>query len=206
MARKTEEIRRAVAEALQDPSVLQVLAGIIQDTVVTELRKTIEENSTVIKNLQAALEAKDKTIAELECKIDDIEQYQRRQCLRIFGIKEENDEDTDEIALKVAKDIGVDLSVTDIDRSHRVGRKNEDRPRPIIVKFCSYRQRHKMYQNKKLLKGSGVTLREDLTRARHNLLKDCISRYGLHNVWTQDGAIIVKSGDARRRITKRDDM
>ena len=59
MARKTEEIRRAEAEALQDASVLQVLAGNIPDTVVIELRKTIEENSAVIKSLQAALEAKD---------------------------------------------------------------------------------------------------------------------------------------------------
>ena len=87
--RKTEEIRRAVMEALQDANILQMLANVIQDTTVTELHKTIEENLAVIKSLKAALEKKDKKIAELVSKIDDLEQYQWRQCMHIFGVKEE---------------------------------------------------------------------------------------------------------------------
>ena len=42
-----------------------------------------------------------------------------------------------------------------IDRSHRIGPKKKDqKPRAIIVKFCSYRDRSKVFYNKKMLKGS----------------------------------------------------
>ena len=52
-------------------------------------------------------------------------------------------EDTDDIVLKIASDIGSDLQLHEIDRSHRVGKPGEHRTRPrdIIVKFTSYRAR-----------------------------------------------------------------
>ena len=138
--------------------------------------------------------------------MDDLEQYQRRQCLRIFGVKEEQNEDTDKIAMEVSAKIGVQLDVVDIDRCHRVGKPQTDKPRAIIVKFVSYRKRSEIFRSKKQLKGTGITIREDLTRLRHKLLLDCVTKYGLQNTWTQDGAIIVKVGDSRRRITRSEDI
>lgn len=191
-----EMIRRIVSEALRDATLVKV---------VEELKQTLAENTAVIESLKTALEEKDRTISRLNNKIDDLEQYQRRQCLRIFGVKEEQAEDTDKIATDVAGRIGVELSITDIDRSHRIGKKS-DKPRPIIVKFISYRKRREVFTNKKNLRGTGVTVREDLTRARHLLLKECITKYGLTNVWTQDGDIIIKLGDRKHRVKCQEDM
>ena len=132
--------------------------------------------------------------------------YQRRQCLRVFGVTEEVGEDTDIICMEVGKRIGVNVEVSDIDRSHRIGKKDVGKPRPIIIKFLSYRKRNEMFRNKRQLKGSGITIREDLTKQRHLLLKECIQKYGLPNVWTMDGVIIVKQGDVKHRISCKDDM
>lgn len=201
-----EAVRRVMVEALKDPGMLQVLTQAIRTAIVEDLKQTIAENSAVIESLKTALEEKDRHIRQLQMKVDDLEQYQRRQCLRIFGVSESESENTDTIAIDVASKIGVQLTESDIDRSHRVGRRNSDRPRPIIVKFVSYRKRAEVFRNKKLLKGSLVTVREDLTKARHNLLKECITKYSLKNVWTQDGDIIVKVGEHKHRIKCPEDM
>lgn len=202
-----EKVKRVVAEALQDRDTMQVLATLVKDHVVTEhralvteLQKTISENTSVITELKRSIEEKDKKINCLESKLDDLEQYSRRQCLRIFGIEESRQENTDQIAVEIAEKVGVQLSVQDIDRSHRIGVRGE-RPRPIILKFTSYRKRSEVFKSKKALKGSGVTIREDLTKTRYNVLQAAINKYGFQSVWTMDGAIIIKVGDTKRRIT-----
>ncbi|KAJ4442461.1 hypothetical protein ANN_04047 [Periplaneta americana] len=165
----------------------------------------LARNTEVIEKLEASLREKDEKIASLERKLEDkqdaLEQYQRWQCLRLFGIPEKNNEDTDQIAIEVAAKIGVNLMVSDIDRSHRVVRQG-DRPRPVIVKCVSYRKS----LIKKCKKNSGVMLREDLNQSRHALLKDCITRYGLTNVWTTDGIIFVKIGNVKHKIVKASDL
>ena len=193
--------KETCSSMLQESGALQVLANLIKDAVVSELQKSIDINTEVVKDLRDTIEQKNRKITELENKIDDLEQYQRRQCLRIFGVEEETNENTDEIAVELAANIGVDLQVADIDRSHRVGRRVGDRPRPIIVKFCSYRKRSDVFFSKKKLKGTGITIREDLTKARYSLLQEAISKYGLSKVWTIDGTIYVKVDNTKHRIT-----
>ena len=58
----------------------------------------------------------------LQNKSDDSEQYSRRNCVRIFGFPESKGENTDDIVLKLAKEkLGINIDVSDIDRSHRTG-------------------------------------------------------------------------------------
>lgn len=201
-----DTVKRVLKDVLQDASILQVLATMIKDHILTELEKTINENTAVIEALKETINEKDAVINDLQVKLDDLEQYQRRQCLRVFGVEEGADEDTDVKAIEIARKIGVDLSIEDIDRSHRIGVRNNDRPRPIIIKFVSYRKRSEVFHSKKNLKGSGVTIREDLTKMRHSLLKEAINKYGVRSVWTLDGVVIAKIGDQKRRITSSRDL
>ena len=79
-----------------------------------------------------------------------------------------------------------------IDRTHRLGKKqqNTGRPRPIIVKLSTYNARHKIFRNKKVLKGKGVSITESLTQKRVELLKKAREEHGFKSVWTQDGKIL----------------
>lgn len=126
--------------------------------------------------------------------IDDLEQYSRRNCLRVFGIPESDKEDTDEVIVTLAKNkLGVNIDQHDIDRSHRTGPKNgkSNRPRPIIVKFVSYRNRKIIITSRRKLKGSGISIQEDLTLNRRNLLAKAKQHPKTKSVWTVDGKVTV---------------
>ena len=79
--------------------------------------------------------------------MDDIEQYSRRNCLKFSWIHEEKNENTDKSILNIVnkivlKDSDTMLDLSRIDRTHRVGpERNDGKPRDIIVKFLSYRDR-----------------------------------------------------------------
>ena len=85
--------------------------------------KALEAENNVLKDSLHEMENKIMT------KIDDAEQYSRRSCLRIAGIQESNNENTDDIVLNLAGPLNIDLNPHDIDRSHRVGPVTITRPR-----------------------------------------------------------------------------
>ncbi|KAK3927935.1 LINE-1 retrotransposable element ORF1 protein [Frankliniella fusca] len=165
------------------------------------LKGSVDSLRSEVEGLNSQLAEKDKVIHALSERLNECEQYSRRNNLRIFGVAESADEDTDAIVLKVASDIGAHLSVHQIDRSHRVGKAGTN-PRPIIVKFTGYHPRRAMFQAKKALKGSAVTIREDLTQQRLALLKKAIEAYSIKNVWTSDGVIMVNTGTKRPNRVK----
>ena len=140
--------------------------------------------------------------------IDDQQQYSRRNCLLFHGVKEESSEDTNNIVTEIcAEKLRLEVDKSMIDRSHRIGPKKKDqKPGPIIVKLCSYRDRSKVFYNKKMLKGSGVTITESLTKTRMDLLNE-VQRMVCHgNSWTIDGNIFVKKGKNIVRISKRSEV
>ena len=104
-----------------------------------------------------------------EDRINELEQYGRRNNLRINGIHE--DEDVDETAerttCKVAETLNraiVDLNLAryDFDIAHRLGQKRPGSCRPIIVKLQSRMKRDVILRNRKLFKGSDIYINKDL--------------------------------------------
>jgi len=82
--------------------------------LASELKREIEELKHQVKERDAA-------IASLRAKVDDLEQYTRRNSVRIMGIPETSNEDTDKITIAIAKKIGAEIDIDQTDRSHRVG-------------------------------------------------------------------------------------
>ena len=82
--------------------------------------------------------------------LDRHEQYSRRNCLLIHGMKENEKEDTEEVVIEFfEKEMKEKLSANDIDRSHRFGKKHTgSRPRPIIIKFVRYNVRSVIFWKK----------------------------------------------------------
>ena len=84
-----------------------------------------------------------------------------------------------------------EIVVTDIDRSHRLGKKKVNgKARPIIIKFTRYNVRNRIYRNKKKLKGKGISITESLTVIRMKHLNAARETHEFKNVWTQDGRIM----------------
>ena len=137
---------------------LQKMAGIIQDSFQPRLAQQIQESlkfqvsdlmKSIVEGVLEGLQSQVKTlesenaelrqkIQQLEATTDLAEQYSCRNCLRISGVPETADENTDDYICDFAHALDVDLTINDIDRSHRVGKPVtgfRNKPRDIIVKF-----------------------------------------------------------------------
>lgn len=182
-------------------------------TLNDEVRKLKEDN----ENINKANSALEKRLSQVEYDNDALEQYSRRNSVRISGINEAIDEDTDSIVMRLAEKLDVTLSPADIDRSHRVGRTNEQgrdgrrRHRDILVKFSTYNARRRLFMKRKDLRDSEDTkhifINEDLTTLRSRLLYDarCLVRTNkLNSAYASDGKIFVRDKDDHRRLIKYD--
>ena len=90
--------------------------------------------------------------------------------------------------------LGVDVYIRDIDRTHRIGRqkqKNKDTPRPIIVKFSNYNTTQRVFQAGRKLKGIQITIVENLTSKRVAILSKARNKFGVRNVWSLDGRMLL---------------
>lgn len=144
-------------------------------------------------------------MSALEIQNDALEQYTRRNSLRIYGLPEKEGENTDDLILDFASnELDLNLTLESIDRSHRLGRPNQSRgPRPIIVKFISYRIRQKIYKKRTSLRRRGNTIfvNEDLTAKRASLSKRARELRKqrpnqIANTWTSDGRIFIEESQA----------
>lgn len=121
--------------------------------------------------------SQEKTKLEEGKKLDCLEQYQRLNSVRIYGIPETDNEDTSDLVAKTLKrELKIRLDKADFDISHRLGPIKDgedkgDKPRPIIVKFLQREQRLSVLRARKDLKGKKISIHPDLTRPRAYLLK-----------------------------------
>ncbi|KAK6191034.1 hypothetical protein SNE40_002784 [Patella caerulea] len=118
----------------QIPQMRQEIRDSVQLTIKTLNKK--------IDYLESEIKDRDLIIDDILDKLDESEQYSRREAVRINGITEINSESTDQIVAGIGAYMGIDMSVNDINRSHRVGNPkdydNVTKPRPIIARFKGY--------------------------------------------------------------------
>lgn len=201
-----KETFRGEIESLVDSIVKGVLKG-LQDRV-----DSLEKTNAELRTENGTLSTKVET---LEKQIEQAEQYSRRNCLRVSGLQEETNEDTDALIMRLASTVGSEIQISDIDRSHRVGnpRQQRDRPRDIIVKFSTYRSRQKFYKHRTALKDTGyrgVFVNEDLTRQRSTLLYEARKLFKsslIKGAWSSDGTVLVKDlSDRVHRVNSLSDL
>lgn len=180
-----------------------------------QLTKQVEINQSNIHDLSLKVDQSTKDLHRSATKIEDLEdhkqqlsrdinnleQYTRRNNLRIFGIPEMKGEKTNLIVKEMASDkLGINLEDTDIDRSHRVGQGEK---RAIIVKLTRHDMKTKLIQARRKLKGSKIVIREDLTRENAILLKAAWDSPKTTSTWSTDGRVFaIKHGSVNRNIIR----
>ncbi|KAH3820019.1 hypothetical protein DPMN_121763 [Dreissena polymorpha] len=80
--------------------------------------KLIKNENTKLCSENSELKAK---LNLLEIKLNAKEQYFRLNLVRISGIKENRDENTDDLVLVLSRKNGSNLTLPELDRTHRVG-------------------------------------------------------------------------------------
>ena len=185
----------------------------IVDGVLSGLKEkiqTVERENTALKQENTDLRAR---IVKLESAAEASEQYSRRNCLRVSGVPEVENEITDDVILKMASDINVDIALHEIDRTHRIGRPLATKPRDIIVKLSTFRVRQKFYKARKELKNLGyvgVYINEDLTRLRSGLLfrgRQLTKDKRIMGAWSSNCTVLIKdNGGVVHRILNFEDL
>ena len=170
--------------------------------LINSNQSKIAELDEELAKLKSNLALKDKAIAGLEDdnyrlsqEVDDLEQYTRRTNVRIYGVAEQTEENTDNLAIDFFKsELNVDVASNDISRSHRVGKKSAAKPRPIIVRFTKHKTKVAVMSRRRMLKERKrpFNLQEDLTINRReilNYLNKDIEEGIVSKVWTVDGVV-----------------
>lgn len=203
------------------------IKGLIQEscnsdwitTLTTKIKETIlQEFNQQLQRLEAKIESLEKEVKSEKEKnhslcennmylVDCLEQYGRRSNLRLYGVPETRQEDTENKVLQIFnEEMGLQITSDHIERCHRVGKLNKKKPRSIIVKFLSYKQRKQVFQNKKKLKGQKITIKEDLTASRQALLHKVYEFINFKSVWSVDGTIFIKLNDKILSVQNEQDL
>ena len=127
-------------------------------------------------------------------RVEELQQYTRRNCLLVTGIPESTGENTDVLIQELARDkMKFELKEYDIDRTHRTGQSYNGKPRAIAVKFTRYTTRNNFMKHRKQLKGTRIGVQEMLTPYTRGLLKraqDLVEQaHWVKGAWTWDGKV-----------------
>ena len=168
---------------------------------IQKLESLNEVQKTVTDNLEVENKKLNRDLAELMKHCDEQEQRGRNYCLLFHGVEEKDNEDTDNLVLGIINtNLGVKLSLDDIQRSHRLGPKTNKRTTrsakastcPIIFKFSNYPKRQEVFKAKRKLKGLNIYLSENLPLKRYELYQASIKKFGRGEVWTIKGRVAMK--------------
>lgn len=152
-------------------------------------------------------------------RVNELEQYIRRECLEISGIPVDQHEDTNSIVIKVGSLMGVIVEKSDISVSHRLPSKSQSYSNAvrqgrsslakIIAKFVRRDIRDQFYSGRKRLKNKttsdlGMTgfagsnriyISESLSPKNKRLFQECLKLKREENfkfIWTHYGRIYLR--------------
>lgn len=201
------------------------LRNLLQENI--KLRHSIEQmntkfndHSTRIDRILEQLtevEAENKLLRDenkdLKFKLDDQEQYSRRNCLEIHGLPEIDGENPVAEVIKIGRAVGMDIKPEMIDNCHRLGRKTRTSPatRGIIVKFMRNFDKMNFLKCRKIKRNlttndlglqitvsRSIFINENLTQHRRALLsaaRKLRTSCDLKYVWTRNGNIYVRENE-----------
>ena len=131
-----------------------------------EYKTDCKEKDEMIKSLDDEILGLTEKVDKLSSLVDGQKQYSGRNCILIHGVKENQNEDTDEVVVnKMKSEMDLEISPRDIDPS-------KDKNRPIIVKFVKCMDKRRIFTNKNRLKGKNMSVTESLTKIRMSALKE----------------------------------
>ena len=173
--------------------------GALRDEV-RSLKQTVADRDATIAQMRD-------NIADLQDKHDALEQYGRRNCLRIAGVSD-TEEDTTAAVVYLANEVlkvQPPLDKQDITNSHRLPKPRNspnDQPCPIILRFNRKTDRDRVLKNRKHLKAVNIGkpvkiyINEDLTTQRAKLFsvgRSLLKDKHIEQVWTFNGNIKIKT-------------
>ena len=210
----------------------------IDSVVETKVNKAVLEYVQIIREQQDLITSQQDKIRELETRLaasratpsnppgqspeirqrlDNLEQYSRRNTLRLTGVTAtvRDGETTDDLVIDIAKTMGVTITHADIDRSHFNSRPDAEKGRELLVKFIRHNDKVRFISKRRKLREAGsqkhssVFVNEDLTRDRYVLLRKLIKMKKdslINSAWSHDGNIFYKKAESDTPVKVKDTL
>ena len=126
--------------------------GMLRKVVAEAVCLANEATLARVTTLENELAVTKTRLYEVERRLEEVDNQNRRNCVIISGVPEKAGESTDNLVVDVGRAAGLKLSTDSLDRSHRLGRAQPGKNRPIIAKFVSTNTRQKLARNYRLKK------------------------------------------------------
>lgn len=171
----------------------------------------------MIKELESTVTIQQKKIEDLETRLLKTEQYSSRSTAIVTGLKEEANEDLEEVVTSQLKDSGAlpaNFTARDIAHVHRNRKKpNSDKPRSITLVFARSSDKDRVFQKSakdNLYKKHGVKIHHHMCQALIEEQKkmeeleevDWVSYFG-HSAGFR---VKLKNGDYLKKISHAADL
>ena len=116
----------------------------MRTTDLDELKNELKEIKNEIRNLKIENGNLKQVINLNILQLDDLQQYSRRENIRIYGIPESQfkADGGEKVITEIDEVLKIELEDTDIRRPQRLGKrkKSATKARPIIARFVSYKK------------------------------------------------------------------
>ena len=182
--------------------VKEIVSGVTESfhTKNNDLEEANGQLKEAVTMINQRVEELNQKVEKLEIGKDESEQYSRRNSIHISGLASVQNEDTDKLVLEIATAIKADITLSDIDRSHCVGKPGQANNRDLLIKFAKYRARDKFIRARRNLKDHDrfgrIFVNEDLIKHKSDLLykaRQLKKRNAVNQAWSWDGRIFVKN-------------
>nr|CAI5821928.1 unnamed protein product [Callosobruchus analis] len=202
------EFEQTLIDALKKKNVAESISKIIIDSITSSLADKFSYYDSKIAELENEIiklkteyshhninPTDDKPHRNVEQKLDDVQQQLKNNNIRLINVPEVADENLTEKVLPIFKNtMKINMTQPDITAVYRVGRQTDgDKPRHVLVTFKENSTKMLVYNKKKMLKGTRMVIKEDLTARRLKIVKTASDKYGFKNVWTVNGKIFGKT-------------
>ena len=181
-----------------------------RDQIRSSLKKVITAMNEKINTLTERLdnfikEQRDKDsgagsqeLEKLKIELNRQAQYSRKDNLRMFGVAENEGEDCRQVVCDViARKLDVHILPSDIAVAHRLPKSRKQTHPPIIIRFKERQVRWDILKVRKKLKGSGISIAEDMTQDNFKLMMDAQESGCFTSVWFSNGR--VKASDRKKK-------
>lgn len=146
------------------------------DNLKGDVRKYKQDNveyQVVISSLKEEVKKGENQIRELQEKANYQEDFTRRNNLQIIGLEEKVGETWEQTTVQISQLLEQKLQLPNIqiEGAHRVGRRDDHRPRPVVAQFSRYADREAVLRNVTKLRGTKIFINEDLCPASQAVRK-----------------------------------
>lgn len=148
-------------------------------------------------------------VQELECNMEELQQYTRNRNIQIDGIPKKNDEKLKEIVQTIGSKIDVNIKESDIDAIHRIPTRSTTNPEPIVVQFVTRQMKETMMVKAKTTRISTndintqypnkpVYINDHLTKYRKQIMFEVRRLKNEKNykfLWSRNGKIFIRKDE-----------